>query len=204
MTTNGQAPFVTVFMYLDEAEEGRTRDDLALIIEEMLKQRMLGVKNEKGVYITPAFPKLIYVLDEDNIHEDSKYWYLTKMAAECTAKRMVPDYISAKLMKEYKGESRLFDYDRRYTNVDTFTTALNQGLSIWCKRYGQERFTFYSARHSWATIGRSKRCNIDKGLITAGLCHVSDSHNSDDVYIRLDWEMVWDANAKILSVFDWK
>ena len=102
MTTNGQAPFITVFMYLDEVPEGQLRDDLALVIEEMLKQRILGVKNEKGVYITPAFPKLIYVLDEDNVKEGTKYWYLTKLAAECTAKRMVPDYISAKKMREYK------------------------------------------------------------------------------------------------------
>ncbi|WP_417080629.1 anaerobic ribonucleoside-triphosphate reductase [Mobilibacterium timonense] len=103
MTCNGQAPFVTMFMYLDEAPEGRTRDDLALAIEEVLKQRIQGVKNEKGVWITPAFPKLIYALDEDNIHEDSKYYYLTKLAAECTAKRMVPDYISVKTMKQLKG-----------------------------------------------------------------------------------------------------
>ena len=102
MTTNGQAPFVTVFMYLDEVEDGQTRDDLAMIIEETLKQRMQGVKNEKGVWITPAFPKLIYVLEEDNITEDSPYWYLTRLAAECTAKRMVPDYISEKKMREYK------------------------------------------------------------------------------------------------------
>ena len=102
MTCNGQAPFVTMFMYLDEVPEGRTRDDLAMIIEEVLIQRMQGVKNEKGVWITPAFPKLIYVLDEDNITEDSKYWYLTELAAKCTAKRMVPDYISAKIMKELK------------------------------------------------------------------------------------------------------
>jgi len=102
MTCNGQAPFVTIFMYLDEVEEGQTRDDLALIVEEVLKQRMEGVKNEKGVWITPAFPKLIYVLDEDNITEDSKYWYLTVLAAKCTAKRMVPDYISAKIMRELK------------------------------------------------------------------------------------------------------
>ena len=103
MTCNGQAPFVTMFMYLDEVPEGRQRDDLAMLIEEVLKQRYQGVKNEKGVWITPAFPKLIYVLDEDNITEDSKYWYLTKQAARCTAKRMVPDYISAKIMKEMKG-----------------------------------------------------------------------------------------------------
>lgn len=102
MTCNGQAPFVTVFMYLDEAKDEQTRDDLALIIEEMLRQRMQGVKNEKGVWITPAFPKLIYVLDEDNIKEGSKYWDLTVLAARCTAKRMVPDYISAKKMREMK------------------------------------------------------------------------------------------------------
>ncbi|MDX8418319.1 MAG: anaerobic ribonucleoside-triphosphate reductase [Absicoccus sp.] len=103
MTTNGQAPFVTVFMYLNEVPEGQTRDDLALIIEEMLKQRIQGVKNEKGVFITPAFPKLIYCLEDNNIEEDSPYFYLTKLAAECTAKRMVPDYISEKIMKELKG-----------------------------------------------------------------------------------------------------
>ncbi len=102
MTCNGQAPFVTMFMYLDEVPDGQTRDDLALIIEEALRQRMQGVKNEKGIWITPAFPKLIYVLDEDNITEDSKYWYLTRLAAECTAKRMVPDYISAKVMRQLK------------------------------------------------------------------------------------------------------
>ncbi|MCI9136186.1 MAG: anaerobic ribonucleoside-triphosphate reductase [Lachnospiraceae bacterium] len=102
MTTNGQAPFVTVFMYLNEVEEGRLRDDLALVIHEMLLQRIQGVKNEKGVYITPAFPKLIYVLEEDNIREGSRYWNLTKLAAKCTAKRMVPDYISEKVMKENK------------------------------------------------------------------------------------------------------
>ena len=102
MTTNGQAPFITVFMYLDEVPEGQLRADLAMVIEEMLNQRILGVKNEKGVYITPAFPKLIYVLDEDNVREGTKYWYLTQLAAKCTAKRMVPDYISAKKMKEYK------------------------------------------------------------------------------------------------------
>ena len=102
MTTNGQAPFITMFMYLNEVPEGQLRDDLAMIIEEMLKQRIQGVKNEKGIYITPAFPKLIYVLEEDNIYEGTKYWYLTKLAAECTAKRMVPDYISEKIMKQLK------------------------------------------------------------------------------------------------------
>ena len=102
MTCNGQAPFVTMFMYLDEVPEGQERDDLAMIIEEVLRQRMQGVKNEKGIWITPAFPKLIYVLDEDNITKDSKYWYLTELSAECTAKRMVPDYISAKVMRSLK------------------------------------------------------------------------------------------------------
>ena len=102
MTTNGQAPFITVFMYLNEAKNDQEKQDLALIIEEMLRQRYQGVKNEEGVWITPAFPKLIYVLEEDNVYEDSKYYYLTQMAAKCTARRLVPDYISEKKMKEYK------------------------------------------------------------------------------------------------------
>ena len=102
MTTNGQAPFVTVFMYLNEAKNEQEKQDLALIIEETLRQRYQGVKNEKGVWITPAFPKLIYVLEEDNIHEDSRYYYLTKLAAKCTAKRLVPDYISEKIMLQNK------------------------------------------------------------------------------------------------------
>ena len=102
LTTNGQAPFITVFMYLGEARSEQEKADLAVIIEEMLLQRYQGVKNEKGVWVTPAFPKLIYVLEEDNIHEDSKYWYLTELAAKCTAKRMVPDYISEKKMLELK------------------------------------------------------------------------------------------------------
>ena len=102
MTCNGQAPFVTVFMYLGEVPDGQTRKDLAMIIEEVMRQRMQGVKNKNGVWITPAFPKLIYVLDEDNITPDAPYWYLTELAAQCTAKRMVPDYISAKVMKELK------------------------------------------------------------------------------------------------------
>ncbi len=102
MTCNGQAPFVTMFMYLDEVAEGRLRDDLAMVIEEVLLQRMQGVKNEKGSWITPAFPKLVYVLDADNITPDSKYWYLTRLAARCTSKRMVPDYISAKVMRSLK------------------------------------------------------------------------------------------------------
>ena len=105
MTTNGQAPFITVFMYLNEVKDEQTKHDLAMIIEEVLKQRIQGVKNEKGVWITPAFPKLIYALEEDNIKEGSKYWYLTELAAKCTAKRMVPDYISEKKMLELKGDA---------------------------------------------------------------------------------------------------
>lgn len=104
MTTNGQAPFLTVYMYLNEAKDEHEKHDLALLIEEMLNQRIEGVKNEQGVWITPAFPKLIYVLEEDNIHENDKYWYLTELAAKCTAKRMVPDYISEKIMLELKGD----------------------------------------------------------------------------------------------------
>lgn len=104
MTTNGQAPFLTVYMYLNEAKNESEKHDLALLIEEMLNQRIEGVKNEQGVWITPAFPKLIYVLEKDNIHENDPYWYLTELAAKCTAKRMVPDYISEKIMLELKGD----------------------------------------------------------------------------------------------------
>ena len=124
MTCNGQAPFVTMFMYLDEVPDGRTRKDLAMIIEEVLRQRMQGVKNEKGIWITPAFPKLIYVLDEDNIHDDSPYYYLTRLAAECTAKRMVPDYISAKIMKNLKhGDVYPCMGCRSFLTPDRFTDA---------------------------------------------------------------------------------
>ena len=100
MTCNGQAPFVTMFMYLDEVPAGRTRDDLAICIKEVLRQRVQGVKNEKGVWVTPAFPKLIYVLDEDNVRPGTPYYEITELAAKCTAKRLVPDYISAKVMKK--------------------------------------------------------------------------------------------------------
>ncbi len=123
LTTNGQAPFVTVFMYLGEAKNEQEKKDLALIIEETLEQRYQGVKNEKGVWITPAFPKLIYVLEEDNIHEDSPYWYLTKLAAKCTARRMVPDYISAKKMLELKGDVYTCMGCRSFLTPDRFTDA---------------------------------------------------------------------------------
>ncbi|WP_341349116.1 anaerobic ribonucleoside-triphosphate reductase [Eubacterium xylanophilum] len=152
MTCNGQAPFVTMFMYLDEVE-GQTRKDLAMIIEEVLTQRIKGVKNERGIWITPAFPKIIYVLDEDNIHEDSEYYYLTVLAAECTAKRMVPDYISAKVMRELKkGEvytcmgCRSFltveDSQRNPDGSHKFYGRFNQGVvtinlvDVACSSYG--------------------------------------------------------------------
>ena len=121
MTTNGQAPFITVYMYLNEARNEQEKKDLALIIEEMLRQRYEGVKNEKGVWITPAFPKLIYVLEEDNIHAGSTYWYLTKLAAQCTAKRMVPDYISEKKMLELKGDVYVCMGCRSFLTPDRFT-----------------------------------------------------------------------------------
>ena len=142
LTTNGQAPFVTVFMYLGEAKNAQEKADLAMIIEETLRQRIQGVKNEKGVWITPAFPKLIYVLEEDNIHEGAPYWYLTELAAKCTAKRMVPDYISEKKMLEYKvdknGEghcytcmgcrSFLTPYIDPQTNKPKYYGRFNQGV----------------------------------------------------------------------------
>ncbi len=164
MTTNGQAPFVTVFMYLDEVPEGQVRDDLALIIEEMLKQRMLGVKNEKGVYITPAFPKLIYALDEDNIHEDSKYYYLTKLAAQCTAKRMVPDYISAKLMKELKGDVYPCMGCRSFLTPDRFTDA-GKGNMANALDYKEGVHKYY---------GR-----FNQGVVTLNLVDIACSSNGD-------------------------
>ena len=123
LTTNGQAPFITVFMYLNEARSEQEKRDLALIIEEMLLQRYEGVKNEQGVWVTPAFPKLIYTLEEDNIHEDSPYYYLTKLAAKCTARRMVPDYISEKKMLELKGDVYPCMGCRSFLTPDRFTDA---------------------------------------------------------------------------------
>ena len=119
-STNGQTPFITLNMYLGEAKNEQEKNDLALIIEEVLNQRIQGIKNEKGVWITPAFPKLIYVLEEDNIHKDSKYFYLTELAAKCTAKRMVPDYISAKKMLEYKGDVYPCMGKRKLSSCKTF------------------------------------------------------------------------------------
>ena len=123
MTTNGQAPFITVFMYLNEARNEQEKKDLAMIIEETLRQRYEGVKNEKGVWITPAFPKLIYVLEEDNVREGTPYWYLTKLAAQCTAKRMVPDFISEKKMLEFKGDVYVCMGCRSFLTPDRFTAA---------------------------------------------------------------------------------
>lgn len=129
MTTNGQAPFITLFMYLGECEDNRLKEDLALCIEEVLKQRIQGVKNEKGIWITPSFPKLIYVLEEDNIHENSKFWYLTELAAKCSAKRMVPDYISAKKMKELKGDVYTPMGCRSFLTPDRFTDKYHSNMS---------------------------------------------------------------------------
>ena len=123
LTTNGQAPFITVFMYLNEARNEREKRDLAMIVEEMLLQRYQGVKNEDGVWVTPAFPKLIYVLEDDNITEDSPYWYLTELAAKCTARRMVPDYISEKKMRELKGDVYTCMGCRSFLTPDRFTDA---------------------------------------------------------------------------------
>jgi len=166
MTTNGQAPFVTVFMYLDEVEDGQTRDDLALIIEEMLKQRMTGVKNEKGIYITPAFPKLIYALDEDNVYEGSKYYYLTKLAAECTAKRMVPDYISAKVMKNLKnGDVYPCMGCRSFLTADRFTDN-DLGNIAEAQNYNSNHHKYY---------GR-----FNQGVVTINLVDIACSSKGNE------------------------
>ncbi len=176
MTTNGQAPFVTVFMYLDEVEEGRTRDDLALVIEEMLTQRILGVKNEKGVYITPAFPKLIYVLEEDNVTEGSKYWYLTKLAAKCTAKRMVPDYISEKVMKELKnGDCYPCMGCRSFLTPDSFTDTGVLGNVANAGDYSATKHKYY---------GR-----FNQGVVTLNLVDVACSSEGD---IERFWDILDD------------
>lgn len=107
------------------------------------------------------------------------------------------------IMDEYRDSDRCFDYYKRYANKDVFITALNQGLRGWIKKYGQDDFTFYSARHSWGTIGRSKRCQIDAKVITAGMCHVSDGSRMDDIYVKFDWELLWDAQLQILDIFKW-
>ncbi len=173
MTTNGQAPFVTVFMYLNEVPEGRVRDDLAMVIEEMLRQRILGVKNEKGVYITPAFPKLIYVLEEDNIREGSKYWEITKLAAQCTAKRMVPDYISEKIMKQLKnGDCYPCMGCRSFLTPDRFTKA-GVGNIANAGNYKENQNKYY---------GR-----FNQGVVTLNLVDVACSSGRD---IDKFWEIM--------------
>lgn len=162
MTCNGQAPFVTMFMYLDEVPEGQTRDDLAMIIEEALKQRMQGVKNEKGVWITPAFPKIIYVLDEDNVTPDSQYWHITELAAKCTAKRMVPDYISAKVMKEMK-------------NGNVYTC-------MGCRSFLTVEDSQRNADGSHKFYGR-----FNQGVVTINLVDVACSSNGD---MDLFWKIL--------------
>ncbi|MBQ1721534.1 MAG: anaerobic ribonucleoside-triphosphate reductase [Lachnospiraceae bacterium] len=165
MTCNGQAPFVTMFMYLDEVPEGQTREDLAKIIKEVLLQRMQGVKNEKGVWVTPAFPKLIYVLDEDNIHEDAPYFYLTELAAKCTAKRMVPDYISAKVMKELKGGDLYTCMGcRSFLTPDRFTAAGIGNI--------EKRKNYHEGEHRY--YGR-----FNQGVVTINLVDVACSSYGD-------------------------
>ncbi len=162
MTCNGQAPFVTMFMYLDEVPAGQTRDDLAMIIEEALKQRMQGVKNEKGVWITPAFPKIIYVLDEDNVTPDSQYWHITELATKCTAKRMVPDYISAKVMKEMK-------------NGNVYTC-------MGCRSFLTVEDSQRNADGSHKFYGR-----FNQGVVTINLVDVACSSNGD---MDLFWKIL--------------
>ncbi len=176
-TTNGRAAFVTVYMYVGEVPEGQQREDLAMVIEEMLKQRILGVKNEKGQLITPAFPKLIYVLDEDNIHENSKYWYLTELAAKCTAKRLVPDYISAKKMKELKkGDVYPCMGCRSFLTPDSEENAeglCNQGNKSHALNYKEGDHKYY---------GR-----FNQGVVTINLVDVAcSSYKSEEKF----WEIL--------------
>ena len=165
MTTNGQAPFITVFMYLNEVSDPQTKADLAAIIEEMLHQRIKGVKNEKGVYITPAFPKLIYVLEDDNITEDSKYWNLTVLAAQCSAKRMVPDYISEKVMKELKdGDVYTCMGCRSFLTVDRCSQTA--GNVAHAKNFDPNKRKYY---------GR-----FNQGVVTLNLVDVACSSEKDE------------------------
>ena len=175
MTCNGQAPFVTMFMYLDEVPEGQTRDDLAMVIEEVLKQRMKGVKNEKGVWITPAFPKIIYTLDEDNIYPQSRYYYLTELAAKCTAKRMVPDYISAKKMIEYKGDVYPCMGCRSFLTPDNEQN--DEGLCDAGNKSNSK--TFEEGKHKY--YGR-----FNQGVVTINLVDVACSSHGD---MELFWNI---------------
>lgn len=170
MTTNGQAPFITIFMYLNEAKNEQEKADLALLIEEMLRQRMIGVKNEDGVYIAPAFPKLIYVLEEDNITEESKYWYLTKLAAECTSKRLVPDYISEKVMLELKGDVFTCMGCRSFLTVDRFSDKVGNISNA--KNFDKTKHKYY---------GR-----FNQGVVTISLPDIALSSDGD---INKFWEI---------------
>lgn len=163
MTTNGQAPFITIFMYLNEAKNECEKADLAMLIEEMLHQRIQGVKNEDGVYIAPAFPKLIYVLEEDNITEDSKYWYLTELAAECTSKRLVPDYISEKMMLELKGDVYTCMGCRSFLTVDRFTDKVGNIANA--KNFDPNKHKYY---------GR-----FNQGVVTISLPDIAFSSDGD-------------------------
>lgn len=163
MTTNGQAPFITIFMYLNEAKNEREKADLAMLIEEMLRQRIQGVKNEKSVYIAPAFPKLIYVLEEDNITEDSKYWYLTELAAKCTSERLVPDYISEKMMLELKGDVYTCMGCRSFLTVDRFTDKVGNIANA--KNFDPNKHKYY---------GR-----FNQGVVTISLPDIAFSSDGD-------------------------
>ena len=174
MTTNGQAPFITVFMYLNEARSEQEKKDLAMIIEETLRQRYEGVKNEKGVWITPAFPKLIYVLEEDNVREGTPYWYLTKLAAECTAKRMVPDYISEKKMLELKGDVYVCMGCRSFLTPDRFTDA-GVGNIANAGNYEPGKHKYY---------GR-----FNQGVVTINLPDIALSSGRD---VEKFWKIFWD------------
>jgi len=174
MTTNGQAPFITVFMYLNEARTEQEKKDLAMIIEETLRQRYEGVKNEKGVWITPAFPKLIYVLEEDNVREGTPYWYLTKLAAECTAKRMVPDYISEKKMLELKGDVYVCMGCRSFLTPDRFTDA-GVGNIANAGNYEPGKHKYY---------GR-----FNQGVVTINLPDIALSSGRD---VKKFWDIFWD------------
>ena len=174
MTTNGQAPFITVFMYLNEAKNEQEKKDLAMIIEETLRQRYEGVKNEKGIWITPAFPKLIYVLEEDNIREGTPYWYLTRLAAECTAKRLVPDYISEKKMLELKGDVYVCMGCRSFLTPDRFTEA-GVGNIANAGNYEAGKHKYY---------GR-----FNQGVVTLNLPDIALSSGRD---MNKFWEIFWE------------
>lgn len=163
MTTNGQAPFITIFMYLNEAKNNQEKADLAMLIEEILRQRIQGVKNEDGVYIAPAFPKLIYVLEEDNITEGSEYWYLTELAAKCTSKRLVPDYISEKMMLELKGDVYTCMGCRSFLTVDRFTDKVGNIANA--KNFDPNKHKYY---------GR-----FNQGVVTISLPDIAFSSDGD-------------------------